>query len=67
MKTKLKTRKTVAKRFSKTAGGKLMHVKVGLNHLLRKKDGSRRRNLTAGDALQKGDRKRVSLMMGEGR
>lgn len=66
MKVKLKTRKTVIKRFAKTATGKLMREKTGLNHLMRKKDGARRRNLTAGDQLYKGDRKRISRMLGEG-
>ena len=56
MKTKLKTRKTVAKRFSQSATGKLMRGKTGLNHLMRKKDGSRRRTLLADGELYKGDR-----------
>ncbi|HZO88440.1 MAG TPA: 50S ribosomal protein L35 [Chthonomonadaceae bacterium] len=65
MKNKVKTRKTVAKRFALSASGKLMRGKIGLNHLMRKKDGSRRRNLLAGDSLYKGDRKRISRMLGE--
>lgn len=65
MKTKLKTRKTVAKRFTQSGTGKLMRGKTGLNHLMRKKRGSRRRSLLAGDQLYKGDRKRISRMLGE--
>lgn len=65
MKNKLKTRKTVSKRFKETATGKLMRGKTGLNHLMRKKDGGRRRALIAGDELYKGDRKRIKRMLGE--
>ncbi|HLH80569.1 MAG TPA: 50S ribosomal protein L35 [Chthonomonas sp.] len=64
MKTKLKSRKTAVKRFTKTATGKLLHGKTGLNHLMRKKDGSRRRALLAGDELYKGDRKRIKRLLG---
>lgn len=65
MKVKLKTRKTVMKRFKVSASGKLMRGKTGLNHLMRKKDGGRRRNLIAGDELYKGDRRRILQMLGE--
>ncbi len=60
----MKTRKTVAKRFSRSGTGKLMRRKTGLNHLMRKKDGSRRRNLISGGQLYKGDRKRIDRMLG---
>jgi large subunit ribosomal protein L35 len=66
MKIKMKSRKTAVKRFSKTATGKLMRGKTGLNHLMRKKDGGRRRTLLADGELYKGDRKRISRMLGEG-
>ena len=66
MKTKMKSRKTVVKRFTTTATGKLMRGKTGLNHLMRKKSGGRKRDLVAGGELYKGDRKRVSRMLGEG-
>ena len=66
MKTKMKTRKTAAKRFTKTATGKLMRGKTGLNHLMRKKDGARRRTLLADGELFKGDKKRVLRMLGQG-
>jgi large subunit ribosomal protein L35 len=64
MKVRIKSRKTVVKRFSKSATGKIMRGKTGLNHLMRKKDGGRRRGLIAGDELYKGDRKRISRMLG---
>lgn len=64
--SKLKTRKTAAKRFKISANGKLMRRCTGLNHLMRKKSMSRRRRLLKGDELFKGDNKRMSRMMGEG-
>ena len=65
-KNKIKTRKSVSKRFSVTSTGKLMREKTGLNHLMRKKDKNRRRNLISGGQLYKGDRKRIGRMLGEG-
>ena len=64
MKTRIKTRKTVVKRFTKTGTGKLMRGKTGLNHLMRKKDGARKRNLLADGELFKGDRN-ASRMLGK--
>jgi large subunit ribosomal protein L35 len=63
---KLRTRKTVAKRFKLSATGKLMRRCTGLNHLMRKKSGSRRRSLSNGAELFKGDSKRIRRMLGEG-
>lgn len=40
-----------------------MHGKRGLNHLMRKKNGGRRRNLTADVELFKGDLKRINRML----
>jgi len=65
-KNKIKTRKTVVKRFTKTGTGKLMRMKTGLNHLMRKKDGNRKRNLLNDGELYKGDRKRIKRMLGQG-
>ena len=66
MKNKMKTRKTVVKRFTKTGTGKLMRGKTGLNHLMRKKDGARRRTLLNDGELFKGDKKRILAMLGQG-
>jgi large subunit ribosomal protein L35 len=66
MKNKIKTRKTVVKRFTKTGTGKLMRNKTGLNHLMRKKDGNRKRNLVNDGELYKGDKKRIKRMLGTG-
>ena len=63
---KLKARNAVVKRFKVSSTGKLMHEGLGLNHLMRKKSGDRKRNLKAGDELYKGDRKRVTRMLGQG-
>ncbi len=65
-KAKIKTRKTVVKRFTKSGTGKLMRMKTGLNHLMRKKDNNRKRNLHNDGELYKGDRKRIKRMLGQG-
>jgi large subunit ribosomal protein L35 len=61
---KIKTCKTVAKRFKLSAGGKLMRRCVGLNHLMRKKSKSRRRALLNGTSLHPGDEQRIVRMLG---
>lgn len=66
MKIKVKTRKTVAKRFKKSATGKLMRKKCGTNHLMRNKDKNRRRELMSDAELYKGDKKRITRMLGVG-
>ncbi len=63
---KLKTRKTVSKRFKVTSTGKLMRRSTGLNHLMRKKNKSRRRSLLKGTQLYAGDAKRIKTMLGVG-
>jgi len=45
-KIKMKTHKSLAKRFKVTGTGKLMHWKAGKSHLLRKKSSKRRRRLS---------------------
>lgn len=42
---KMKTRKTVAKRFRTTGSGKLMHVQRNKRHILTKKSAKRKRQL----------------------
>jgi large subunit ribosomal protein L35 len=61
---KIRTSKTVAKRFKVTAGGKLMRRSVGLNHLMRRKTKSQKRALTKGSVLHSGDRQRIVRMLG---
>lgn len=45
-KMKMKTHKSLAKRFKVTGTGKLMHWKAGKSHLLRRKSSKRRRRLS---------------------
>ena len=66
MKTKLKRRKSVVKRFKISATGKLMRDKTGAHKATRKKSPGRQRNLLRGAELYKGDKKRISRMLGEG-
>lgn len=63
--SKLKTRKTVSKRFKLTATGKVMRRCTGLNHLMRRKTQEARRRLTKGTELFAGDEKRIRRMLGE--
>jgi large subunit ribosomal protein L35 len=62
---KLRTRKTVVKRFKITANGKLLRRSTKMNHLMRKKSARQRRDLTNGSELFAGDRKRITRMLGE--
>ncbi|MBS5450959.1 MAG: 50S ribosomal protein L35 [Coriobacteriia bacterium] len=48
---KMKTNKTVAKRFRKTATGKLMHARRNKRHILTKKTTKRKRQLRNEAAL----------------
>ena len=64
--SKLKTRKTAAKRFKVTGTGKLMRRSTKLNHLMRKKSGGTRRKLIKGSELFAGDEKRIGRMLGQG-
>jgi len=61
---KIRTSKTVAKRFKVSAGGKLLRRSVGLNHLMRKKSPSQRRALLKGSELHRGERQRIVRMLG---
>ncbi|MEP6757498.1 MAG: 50S ribosomal protein L35 [Chthonomonadales bacterium] len=63
---KLKTRKTCSKRFKISSTGKIMRNSTKLNHLMMKKSGSTRRRLQADSELFKGDKKRISRMLGVG-
>jgi len=60
---KKKTRKAVAKRFRKTAGGKVMHAKAGAGHLMSSKSRKRKRSLRSKSTLAKAETQRVSLML----
>lgn len=61
---KLKTKKSVAKRFKITGTGKVMHYGAGGGHLLSKKNSKRKRRIKTAAVLQnKGDSKRVKKLL----
>jgi large subunit ribosomal protein L35 len=59
---KRKTNKSVAKRFKKTATGKVKYRKAGSGHLLASKSRKRKRNLRSAGILSPCEEKRISLM-----
>ncbi len=61
---KQKTNKAAAKRFKKTATGKLKYHKAGSGHLLGGKTRKRKRNLRSAETLSKTETKRVVNMIG---
>ena len=60
---KRKTKKAAAKRFKKTATGKLLYAKSGTGHLLSGKSRKRKRQLRRTGVLEGGAAKRVGLML----
>lgn len=60
---KMKTNRGAAKRFKKTAGGKVKRSKAYKAHILTKKSRSRKRKLRKGTLIAKADRKRVGRML----
>ncbi|MCS7272522.1 MAG: 50S ribosomal protein L35 [Fimbriimonadales bacterium] len=60
---KMKTCKTAAKRFKRTATGKLMHKKAGNSHLFLSKSPARKRRLEKEDELSKSERWRVNRLL----
>lgn len=60
---KKKTRKSAAKRFKKTAKGKVVYSKSGKGHLLSGKSRKRKRQLRKKGVLEKGAAKRIGLML----
>jgi len=57
---KKKTKKSLAKRFRKTASGKLKFTRPGRGHLLSSKSGKRKRHLRKTAVLAKMDGKRLA-------
>jgi large subunit ribosomal protein L35 len=57
---KKKTKKAAAKRFKKTASGKLKYAKAGSSHLLSSKSRKRKRNLRRKGIASKADEKRIT-------
>ncbi|UCE67827.1 MAG: 50S ribosomal protein L35 [Candidatus Zixiibacteriota bacterium] len=60
---KMKTNKGAAKRFKKTATGKIKRRKPLKNHILTKKTRKRKRNLRQATMVHKSDMDRVEAML----
>jgi len=60
---KMKTNRSAAKRFRKTATGKLRRKKAFKNHILTHKSSKRIRQLRKGASLEKGDEKRMKVIL----
>jgi len=56
---KMKTKKAVAKRFRKTASGKLRHKGASRGHLFTNKSSKRKRHLRRGSILHSSETKRL--------
>lgn len=60
---KMKTHKGSAKRFKRTASGKIKRYKAYRSHLTGKKSQKRIRNLRKSALVSKGDQKRIDSMI----
>jgi large subunit ribosomal protein L35 len=60
---KIKTHRGAAKRFEKTASGKIKRAKAFKSHILTKKTTKRKRGLDMPTLVSKADQKRVGLMI----
>ena len=60
---KMKTHRGAAKRFKKTATGKLKHQKQGKRHILTKMSSKRKRHLREEGEITSADRRRVKQMV----
>lgn len=60
---KLKTNKSAAKRFKKTASGEYKHRGSFRNHILTKKNSKRKARLSSMNTVSKRDRKAVKRML----
>ncbi|MBE3595577.1 MAG: 50S ribosomal protein L35 [Hydrogenibacillus sp.] len=60
---KMKTHRGAAKRFKKTAGGKLMKHQAFTSHILTKKSPKRKRHLRKATVLKSGDFKRTIRLL----
>jgi len=62
---KMKTRRSAAKRFSKTGSGVLRRRRAFSSHILTKKSRKRKRRLRKPTNVSKADTKRVKRMLGQ--
>ena len=60
---KMKTHRGAAKRFKKTATGKLKHQKQGKRHILTKMSTKRKRHLREEGEITSADRRRLKQMV----
>ncbi len=60
---KQKTKKAVAKRFKKTATGKIKRSSSSRGHLFTSKSGKQKRRLRAGGLVSKPEQKRIAELM----
>ncbi|HMI76753.1 MAG TPA: 50S ribosomal protein L35 [Buchnera sp. (in: enterobacteria)] len=60
---KIKTLRSAAKRFKKTASGKFKHKQANLRHLLTKKNTNRKRHLRSKAIVSHGDMKNVMSLL----
>ena len=60
---KMKTKKSVAKRFSVTGTGKIKRARDGKNHILTKKTRKRKRNLKKAAIVSKSYERNIKAMM----
>jgi large subunit ribosomal protein L35 len=63
---KMKTNKSVAKRFKVTGSGKVKRGQAFKSHILTKKTAKRKRNLRKSTIAAKGDARRMKRMLLEG-
>ena len=61
---KMKTHRAAAKRFKKTASGKLKRRKAYKSHILAKKSRKRKRKLRQPALVARADEKRIKRMLG---
>jgi len=60
---KMKTHRGAAKRFKKTASGKIKRGKAFTSHILTKKSAKRKRHLRQPTLVDKADEKRIKRML----
>jgi large subunit ribosomal protein L35 len=60
---KQKTHSGAKKRFRVTKQGKVIHQRMGMNHILEKKSSSRKRRLRQEAALSGGDAKKIKRLL----
>ncbi|MCH7690932.1 MAG: 50S ribosomal protein L35 [candidate division Zixibacteria bacterium] len=60
---KMKTRRAAAKRFKRTASGKIKRNRAYKGHILTKKSPKRKRNLRKSTLVSKADFKRVNRLI----